>query len=237
MRDGSLLWKYRMKALWSGLYLQYSPIVMGDNNIIYVASPIENFSGGICAINASTGKLIWSRVTDEKFEDFQYKFAYSARYHMIVRLCGGYLMAIDSRDGHVLWTANITSDKYIPSLQGNVVIAKNHIYAYHLLEKYPSGSDKSFTITVRGLTIYDITDGKIIYEKELTPSWNDHTTLDIPDIAVSDGKVLIADEHLYVYVHDDTKRGGDESGIEYAGISVVAISGIVALAFVVRKRK
>jgi len=225
----------------SVFFLPYGPITIGERRV-YV--PVSGYNstlghrcGGIVALNTSNGKKVWQVITDY-YWDFQYKFAYSARYHMVVRLNGtGNLIAMDSRDGHILWVDNESSSKYRPSLGGNVIVANNHIYLYRLMWKYPNDIQKKRRVGV--LQIFNISDGKLIYEIEVPYQETEAggTSLDVPDIAVVDGKVIIPDGYLYVFVHNDTSPMPADTTLAYIGISAVMASVIIGSVFIVRRKR
>ena len=219
--------------------LPYGPIYVGPKDI-YV--PIGGYnkslgkvSMGIAAVNISNGKIEWERITEHAW-DFQYKFAYSPEYHMIVRVnISGYLIAMDSRDGHVLWISHVNDSKYADRLCDNVVIAHNYIYEYVDAWKYPN--DMYNETEVGLLRMYNISNGKMVYQKELYAGGGEKTSLDLPGMAVTHGKVIIPEGYLQILEHDNgTKRERANIVPWLIGLSAVIVGGAIAAVIVWKKK-
>ena len=238
---GNLIWKYDVKNYFS--YLENSPMVVG-RDLLYIPVWLNGskyLEGGIAAINKTTGKLVWTRITDWGFGDFQYKFAYSPEYHIIVRInvesTHGKLIAIDSRDGHLVWTSYVNDSEYEDMICGNVVIAHNYIYKYEIAWKYP---DDIYNATQVGLLrLYNVKNGKMVYQIEVpeATTGGTSTSLDLPDIAVSGGKVFIPDGCLSVLVHGNNSVKNHQPSTVLYGSILVATGLIAGTFFMIRKRK
>ncbi|NPA75464.1 MAG: hypothetical protein GXO25_05230, partial [Euryarchaeota archaeon] len=87
------------------------------------------------------------------------------------------------------------------------------------------------------LRVYNLTTGKIVYQMRLNGGgWEN--SLDIPDIAVSDGKVFIADGGFYVLVHGTTTSEEQQNAVGiYASMGVVATGISVAVLAIIKKEK
>ncbi len=232
---GCQIWRYDIKNHAS--YLQNSPMIVGKD-MLYIPVWLEHKGGGIAAINKTTGKLVWMRITDLGFDDFQYKFAYSPEYHMIVRLTVmptyGNLTAFDSRDGHLLWVANRSYKDVVLGVRSSTpVIANNYIYIYG--DGWSASEDLEEYGTV--LRMYNITNGKIIYQtgKMGYPSGSE-ITLDTPCIAVANGMVFIPHGYLYVLIHENATNDEGNMTIAYLGMSALVVGSIIAAVFIARKK-
>ena len=246
IKNGSMLWNYTVKN-WNECrqtYLSMTPFTMGEGNI-YIPVIFNNCSAGVQAVNASTGKLEWTKITEPFFDHFTYHFAYSPDHHMIVRSgfvktgvdnYSLYLFAFDSRDGHTLWTRNITQSKdgwdpFFPS----IVIANNYIYMYNKAVKNFYSQD---TRAGWQLRLYSIENGSLVYYVNLRTDYGvpGGQELDAPQIAVVNGTVIVPEGSLYIIVHDNSKPPTQNGAVAYVGISAAVIGAIVASVIIVRKR-
>ena len=238
-KNGSILWNYTVKNWYS--YFEMAPFTMGEGNIYIPVRLNHSYCAGIQAINTTTGKLMWSRMTDYPwFGGFTYHFAYSPQYHMIVRSSfinhSLYLIAFDSRDGHNLWERNIT--KYNKGWLfdwPSIAMANNYIYMY------VESSNWGYSNPSQGrcqLRLYSIDNGSLAYYVNLWTGDVDpcEEDLDLPQMAVVNGTVIIPDYSLYIIVHGNSQPSIQNNAITYAGISVAAIGVIVASVIIVRKR-
>ena len=238
LTTGKIIWRYDIEN--SLIYLQNSPMIMGEH-MLYVPFRINGTIGlaaGVVAINKTTGKLMWRRITDPVYPDFQYKFAYSPEYHMIVRANrSGDLIAINSKSGKVIWDVNYNSDKYKMTSWSEAVIAGNYIYQYGIVRKNPNDIQKLRHVGL--LRIHNISNGKLVYQLE-TPyqgTYNEGTSsLDLPDFAVANGLVFIPDGYLYIFTHDNNTTN-DNSTVMYASISSVVIGTIITAVFIIKKKR
>ena len=238
IKNGSISWNYTVKNWYD--YFEMAPFAMGDGNIYIPVRLNHSYCAGIQALNATTGKLEWTKITEPFFDGSTYHFAYSPEYHMIVRSgfinYSLYLFAFDSRDGHTLWTRNITksADGWSPFFP-SIVIANNYIYMYNKAVKnlYSQNTQGAWQ-----LRLYSIKNGSLVYYVNLCTDCGvpGGIEFDTPQIAVVNGTVIVPEGSLYIIVHGNSQQPTQNNTIVYAGISVVAIGAIVASVIIVRKR-
>ncbi|NPA74783.1 MAG: hypothetical protein GXO25_01715, partial [Euryarchaeota archaeon] len=112
------------------------------------------------------------------------------------------------------------------------VIAKNYIYVYGegINSTNPYEDEGGF------LRVYNLTTGKIVYQMIITNGgWEN--SLDIPDIAVSDGKVFIADGGFYVLVHGTTSEEQQNNMWYYAAAGAVVVIAVVVSVNIMKRNK
>ncbi|NPA74549.1 MAG: PQQ-binding-like beta-propeller repeat protein [Euryarchaeota archaeon] len=230
IKNGTMKWLYQAPN--PLVYVNRGTLIL-ENNTVYIPVIAKGIIG-IIALNASTGRVLWRRGIDHSCGFFRYTFAYSPEYHMIVRVNEtGNLIALDSRTGKVLWVVNRTYDGIAMSQTATPVIAKNYIYVYG--HGHNLTSEYSNQVTCDILRVYNITTGKIVYQMKLPPVQGEDS-LNLPDIAVNNGKVFIPNMYFYVIVHGTTSEKQENDVWYYAAAVVIAIA-VIAVGVLVYIRK
>jgi outer membrane protein assembly factor BamB len=235
IKNGTMKWSYQAPN--PLVYVNRGTLIL-ENNTVYIPVIAKGIIG-IVALNASTGRVLWRRGLDHSCGFFRYTFAYSPEYHMIVRVNEtGNLIAMDSRTGKVLWIADSTFDGiYSSMVETTPVIAKNYIYVYG--HGYNLTSEYQNRAVCEILRVYNIKTGNMVYQMKLPPVQGEDS-LELPDIAVSDGKVLIPNMYFYVLVHGTHEEVSDKQQNDmwyYIALGAVAMVTVAVAVLVYINKK
>ncbi len=114
MNDGSLKWKYKG----TGSFEFSSPTVV--NNVVYIAGSelITNLNvGGVYALNAVTGQLLWQQFQAIPFNSSPVV----SDGKLFLASSSGYVYAMNPTDGSVIWTKSVYSNGANPAVMNGIV--------------------------------------------------------------------------------------------------------------------
>jgi outer membrane protein assembly factor BamB len=224
---GSKVWSINVVQRLGGSnpYWGYSesPLIIGDRLLINVGGR----RASIVAFNKQDGSVLWQNHDDEAGYSSPMLIR-TGSLSQAVFFTGQRVMAVDPRDGRLLWSynrvANGTANIATPVVRGGrVFVSSDYGAGAALLDVQPAGNGASatevyYTREMRNHHASSVLVGDTIYgfsSSILTALKFDTGQLAWRNRSVGKGSVIYADERLYLYSEDGMVGLADASPVGY----------------------
>jgi outer membrane protein assembly factor BamB len=224
---GTRIWAVDVVRQFGGVtpYWGYSeaPLIVGDRIVLNAGGR----SASIVALNKADGKTLWQSHNDEAGYSSPMLLR-TGSLQQVVFFTGRRALAVDPRDGRLLWSynraSNNTANIATPVVRGNrVFVSSDYGTGAALLEVRAAGNVASadevyFTREMRNHHASSVVVGDHVYgfsSSILTALAFDTGQLAWRDRSVGKGSLIYADRHLYLYSEQGTVGLADASPAGY----------------------